>query len=367
MIHFFCPNCSVRLRVPDDKAQAKFVCPKCNTHFRLHKAAQTPPLIATEPEETAASPAGGPSEKLVGAAPVAVSSSPRSPDDREEIAQALVATSSKNLVPAPPVAVSPSPDRVPKAIPDASGHFRRRLLPALGAEFRAIFGVLPLLHRPVWIIWGLCFLAAFVGLLSGVWAVFAQLLVVIGLGTVALFSGTLAKRLRRRKWVEFPDGPEVAPYLPQLITLLAGPPYFVAMIILFVQAATAFPGILPTAGWLDALLLALDNFVRTEIFFNAAECFHLRFDGEVEDRLGKSLVFISRLPMDLAFIKLAVQLLHAAYYRARGPGPRRGHLVHRKAGNQSGRRAAREGPVPASRRLPARRRGHAPPLLAGGW
>ncbi len=152
------------------------------------------------------------------------------------------------------------------------------------------------------------------------WAVFAQLLVVIGLGTVALFSGILAKRVRRRKWVEFPDGREVAPYLPQLITLLAGPAYFVAMIILFVQAATAFPGILPTAGWLDALLLSLDNFVRTEIFFNAAECFHLRFDGEVEDRFGKSLVFISRLPMDLAFIKLAVQLLNAAYYRAQDQG-----------------------------------------------
>ena len=194
------------------------------------------------------------------------------------------------------------------------------LLSAVVVEIRAIFGVLPLLRRPFWIAWGLCFLPAFVGLLPGVGAVFAQLLVLIGLGLAGLFSGTVAKRVRLRKWVAFPDGQDVAPYLPQLITLLVGPPYLLAMLVLFHQAAAAFPGVLATASLLDAALLSLDNFVRTQIFFDAAECFHLRFGGRVEGSAGASLVFLSRFLMDLVFIKLAVQILNAAYFRARGLG-----------------------------------------------
>jgi tetratricopeptide (TPR) repeat protein len=126
--------------------------------------------------------------------------------------------------------------------------------------------------------------------------------------------------VRRRKWVAFPDGPEVVPYLPQLLTLLAGPPYLLAMLVLFARTAEVFPGVLPTAGWLDALLLALDNFLRTQIFFDAAECFHLRLDGRVHGLPGASLVFVSRFLMDLVFIKLAVQLLNAVWFRARGLG-----------------------------------------------
>ena len=35
------------------------------------------------------------------------------------------------------------------------------LLSAVVVELRAIFGVLPLLRRPFWIAWGLCFLPTF--------------------------------------------------------------------------------------------------------------------------------------------------------------------------------------------------------------
>jgi len=151
-------------------------------------------------------------------------------------------------------------------------------------------------------------------------AVFAQLLVLIGLGLAGLFSGVLAKRVRRRQWVDFPDGRGVAPFLPQLITLLVGPAYFLAMLVLFARMATVFPGLLPANGWLDALLLAMDNFLRTQVFFDTAECFHLRLDGRVEGAAGASLVFVSRFLMNLVFIKLAVQLFNAAYFRAQGLG-----------------------------------------------
>jgi hypothetical protein len=198
--------------------------------------------------------------------------------------------------------------------------FSAMLLSAVVSEIRAIFGVLPLLRRPFWKAWALCFLPSLVGLLPGALPVLAQLLVLIGLGMAGLFSGILAKHVRRRKWVAFPDGPEVVPYLPQLITVLAGPPCLLAMFVLFLRAAVAFPGVLPTAGLLDTFRLSIDNFIRTQIFFDAAECFHLRFGGRAAGVAGASLVFISRFLMDLVFIKLAVQILHAAYYRARGLG-----------------------------------------------
>jgi tetratricopeptide (TPR) repeat protein len=218
--------------------------------------------------------------------------------------------------PAQPGKPSPFP-RLPWSRPL---RFLGLLLSAVVVEIRAIFGVLPLLRRRFWIAWGLCFLPAFIGLLPGVWAVFAQVLVLIGLGLGGLFSGTLAKLVRRRKWVEFPDGPEVAPYLPQLITLLMAPPYFLAMLVLFHQAAVASPGILPSADYWDALLLALDNFVRTKVFFDVAACFHLRFGSPVENPAGRALVFVSRFLLDLVFIKLAFQLLNAAWFRAQGLG-----------------------------------------------
>jgi len=215
--------------------------------------------------------------------------------------------------------------RINKKTTQPEGHqvlfmrFAQKLLSGVGAELRAIFGVVPLLRPPFWLAWGLCFLLALVSLLPGAVAVFAQLLVLIGFGLAGLFSGFLAKRVRRRKWVDFPDGREVAPFLPQLITLLVGPAYLLAMLVLFARMAV-FPGLLPANGWPDALLLAMDNFLRTQVFFDTAECFHLRLDGRVEGVAGASLVFVSRFLMDLVFIKLAVQLFNAAYFRAQGLG-----------------------------------------------
>jgi len=241
--------------------------------------------------------------------------------------------------------------------------FAHKLLYGLGAELRAIFGVVPLLRRPFWMAWGLCFLLALVGLLPGAVAVFAQLLVLIGLGLGGLFSGFLAKRVRRRKWVDFPDGREVAPFLPQLITLLVGPAYFLAMLVLFARMAAVFPGLLPATGWLDALLLAMDNFLRTQVFFDTAECFHLRLDGRVEGVAGASLVFVSRFLMDLVFIKLAVQLFNAAYFRAQGLGRGEDKLFTIKREVRGRRRGGGAVPLPGGRRFPTRRGGHVAWLL----
>ena len=198
MIRFSCPKCSAVLQVADDKAGVKLACPKCKSHVRLRRTAQTPPPPPAEkPELPAESPSSRASDNLAPYPPVAISSSPSPAEQIEQLAGSLASGASENPVPLPPAAVSSPPALSPKAVPQASRRFLHRLLPALVAEFRAIFGVLPLLHRPVWIIWGLCFLAAFVGRLPGVWSVFEQLLVLTGLGLAGLFSGTLAKRVRR--------------------------------------------------------------------------------------------------------------------------------------------------------------------------
>ncbi len=77
--------------------------------------------------------------------------------------------------------------------------FFQKLIAGVGTEFKAIFGVVPLLRPPFWIAWAFVFFAALVGLLPGGWAVFAQLFVLVGIGLAGLFSGTLAKRVRLRK------------------------------------------------------------------------------------------------------------------------------------------------------------------------
>ena len=78
------------------------------------------------------------------------------------------------------------------------------LLSAVFVEIRTILGVVPAAAPAVLdrlgalLPCGLCRTISWCG--GRVYAA----LVLIGLGLAGLFSGTLAKRIRKRKWVEFP-------------------------------------------------------------------------------------------------------------------------------------------------------------------
>lgn len=138
-------------------------------------------------------------------------------------------------------------------------------------------------------------------------------------GLAGLFSGTVAVVLRRRGFVRLADSPLVVPYLPQLITLLALPLYLLSMAGVF--ATTLNDGASGTRlAWPAVLALSLDNVVRTELFFDLFEIFHVRFGPPPGDLISRTTVFVTRLLLDLTFGKLAIRLLHAAYYRSRGLG-----------------------------------------------
>ncbi len=197
------------------------------------------------------------------------------------------------------------------------------LLAGARAEVRAILGVLPWLRRPFWAFWACLFLPCLLACAAP--AGLPAFLLLVGwlelLGACGMIaSGLVAKGIRRLRWVRFPEGPEVVPYLPQLVIILLFPPYFASMVVLFRNGGHLEESFLPVSGWPDALLLAVDNFLRTQIFFDAVEIFHLGLWPQPDDFNGQTLLFISRFLMDAAIVKLVVQVAAAAYYRSRGLG-----------------------------------------------
>lgn len=199
-------------------------------------------------------------------------------------------------------------------------NFFLRIVSGLGAELRATVGVYALLKRRFWFFYALLILATLtVAVLPGVFAAVGAGLMVVALGLGGIFSGSVAKRLRAFGWVRFADGPEVVPYLSQAVAILLGPPFFLALMSLFHAAAPYFAALAPAGNWLLALALSIDGFLHTQLFFDFFESFRLRLYPKPEAGWGwqaATLIFVARALLDIAFIKLAVQLIRAAYFRA---------------------------------------------------
>lgn len=218
--------------------------------------------------------------------------------------------------------------------------FFLRFLSGVLAELKATIGVWTLLRKRFWSAYALLVLATLsVPFLPGPAAPIGAGLMVLGLGLGAIFSGSAAKRVRRWGWVHYPDGPEVVPYLSQALAILLSPPFFLAMAALFQSLGQYLPELfalvdrhkpgvytLAPVTWTNALGLAVDNVLYTQIFFDFFECFHIRFGPRPVGALAPTLVFLVRTLLDIAFIKLTVQLIRAAYFRALDFG-RGGDLV----------------------------------------
>jgi tetratricopeptide (TPR) repeat protein len=198
-------------------------------------------------------------------------------------------------------------------------------LAGIGAEIKGIHGVLPLLRWPFWVVWGICLLLPLTITAPERFArpnvlmyLFLGLLLLLGLAGV--LSGRVALFLRRRKLVHYPSGTQVVSYLPQLITLLAFPPFLITMVVLFRLVGVCHPDAFPVEDTHTAWMVAFDNFLRCQLFFGFFDLMHTGFGPQPAGRLGSAVIFVSRLLMDLAFIKLAVQIFQAAAYRAAGLG-----------------------------------------------
>jgi hypothetical protein len=204
--------------------------------------------------------------------------------------------------------------------------FFLRFLSGVLAELKATVGVWKLLRRRFWVAYTILLLATLsVPFLPGLAAPIGASLMVVGLGLGAIFSGMAGKRVRRWGWVHYPDGPEVVPYISQALAILLFPPFFSAMASLF-QSLTPYVEGLHATSWPIALALTVDNILYTAIFFDFFECFRVRFAPRPDGALAPSIVFAVRTLLDVAFIKLTVQLIRAAYFRALDFG-RGGDLV----------------------------------------
>jgi len=200
-------------------------------------------------------------------------------------------------------------------------NFLHRLLDGIRAELRAIAGVVLLLRWPVHLtvsaVLAICFLGVF-GTQSLVIA--GQGLIVLAVGLAGIFSGYVARYLRRWRWVRFADGHEVAAFLPQTLTLMLFPAFFIALTVWLFDIGQRWHGFLPVRGWPDALALAGDQFLHLSIFFGFFDIFGLRLAAWPNTLLAGTLAIVCRLLLDVAFVKLAVQVGKAAYFRARGLG-----------------------------------------------
>jgi tetratricopeptide (TPR) repeat protein len=208
--------------------------------------------------------------------------------------------------------------------------FFKRFFVGIAREFAAIFRVVSLLRWQAWTAWAGLFALSLAGTLPMHVMLAVQCSVVLSFGLVALMSGRVAAFIRRRRWVRLPDGRKVVPYLPQLVMFAAFPLFFSAMTVLFWKAAQVQPHLLPAGSWGEALLLATNNFLRCQFFFDAAEIFHFWLGPRAwpAGAFGPSLLLVCRVLMDVVFLKLAFKIVMAGYYRAQGLGRGEDNLVH---------------------------------------
>jgi tetratricopeptide (TPR) repeat protein len=194
--------------------------------------------------------------------------------------------------------------------------FFLRFLSGVVAELKATAGVWALLRRRFWVAYTLLLLATLsVTFLPGVAAPIGSGLLALAMGLGAIFSGWAGNRVRRWNWIHYPDGPEVVPYLSQALAILLFPTFFLATASFFHSLTPYVPGLHATT-WPLALAITIDNGLYTQIFFDFFECFHIRLGPKPDGYLAPTIIFIIRTLLDVAFIKLTVQLIRAAYFRA---------------------------------------------------
>lgn len=165
--------------------------------------------------------------------------------------------------------------------------------------------------------------AALVGALPLGWVAFA--LQVIGFLLVSLFvvwPEEFARDLRTvdAYGVRERDSAVVLTYLPVAAAIFALPIYLVAQASLFWRVMVHFPGTLPGTGWGDAWRLSLDNLLFTELFLDLFDVLNAGLAEQPAGLTGRLIVFVTRLILSVGFVRVAVTLIRAAYYRAHGLG-----------------------------------------------
>lgn len=116
------------------------------------------------------------------------------------------------------------------------------------------------------------------------------------------------------------DSAAVVTYLPVAVALFALPLYLLTQATLFWRVMRQVPGVLAGTGWGDAWRLSVDNLLLTELFLDAFDVFGFGLAEDPPGLAGRLLVFATRLVLSVGFVRLALSLVRAAYYRAHGLG-----------------------------------------------
>lgn len=209
----------------------------------------------------------------------------------------------------------------------AGGGRRVGPLAVLVAVGRELAGVAATVRRTSLATWlGFALLmgaAAVVGALPLGWLALA--LQVVGFALVALmvvWPEAFARSMRTDDAFEVRerDSAAVVTYLPVAVAVFALPIYLLAQATLFWRLMRQVPGVLAGSGWGDAWRLSVDNLLFTELFLDAFDLFGVGLAAEPPGLAGRVLVFATRLVLTVGFVRIALSLVRAAYYRAHGLG-----------------------------------------------
>ena len=200
----------------------------------------------------------------------------------------------------------------------------RAILGALGAEIRGVLATVRRTSVVSWLGFGLILLVA-----SAIGAAplgrAAFVLQVVGFALASLFlvwPEAVARVMREDDafGVRERDSAAVVTYLPVAVATFALPFYLAAQATLFWRVMQHFPNVLDGSGWSSAWRLSLDNLLFTELFLDLFDVFGVGLAAEPPHLVGRMIVFVTRLVLSVGFVRVAVSILRAAYYRAHGLG-----------------------------------------------
>ena len=212
---------------------------------------------------------------------------------------------------------------------DAPAHGRgkvtfRAVLRGLAVELGELREAIRLTPVWLWLRFGVVALAlSCLGLLPlGAWTLPVQALSFALIACVVVWPESVARVLRSSDafGVRERDSSRVATYLPVAVAVFGLPFYLCAQAVLFWRVMQLLPGVLSGSSLIDAWRYAVDSLLFTELFLDLFDVFGIGLAADPPGFAGRSLVFVTRLLLSIGFVRIALALARAAFYRAHGLG-----------------------------------------------
>lgn len=142
------------------------------------------------------------------------------------------------------------------------------------------------------------------------------------IATLVVWPEWFARRLRSSDTfgIRERDSSVVATYLPVAVAGFGLPFYLCAQAVLFWRVMRELPGVLDGSTLSDAWRYAIDSLLFTELFLDLFDVFGFGLASDPPGLAGRALVFVTRLLLSIGFVRIALTLARAAFYRAHGLG-----------------------------------------------